>query len=247
MRIAFVLTLGLLLTGKSVAQAPAATPPERPGVVFIVGGIGGLDPLNLWGPLTLPHAGVTHEIRNFAWTHGKCRILRDLQDTVYLLAKASELADAIRAVKTADPGRPVYLLGHSAGAAVSLAAAEQLPPGTLERVVLLAAAVSPDYDLRSALRATRSGIVTFNSTYDLFFLGWGTNQFGTADRVYGPAAGLGGFRVPADLDEEGRVLYGKLRQVQWQAGDLLRFRGGLHHSSCMPIYLAISVAPWLTR
>jgi pimeloyl-ACP methyl ester carboxylesterase len=195
--------------------------------------------------LTLPHAGVPHELRNFPWTHGKGRLFRDLQDARHLLAKAGDLAEAVRAVKAAEPDRPVYLLAHSAGAAVSLAAAERLPPGTLERVVLLASAVSPDYDLRAAVRATRLGVVSFSSSWDVFFLHWGTSQFGTADRVYGPSAGLDGFRVPADLDEEGRCLYGRVVQVKWRPEDLLHLRGGLHHSPCMPPYLAHAVAPWL--
>jgi pimeloyl-ACP methyl ester carboxylesterase len=237
------LATALLCAVLPVGVDPSA--PTRPGVVFVVGGIGGLDPLNLWVPLTLPHAGVPHELRNFPWTHGKGHLLRDLQDTRHLLAKAGELAEAVRAIKAADPARPVYLLGHSAGAAVSLAAAEQLPPGTVERIVLLAAAVSPDYDLRPALRATRSEIVCFNSCCDLLFLDLGTSLFGTADRVYGPSAGLTGFRPPADLDEEGRRLYDRVVQVPWRPDHLLQFRGGLHHSACMPLYLANFVAPWL--
>jgi pimeloyl-ACP methyl ester carboxylesterase len=236
--------LPALLLCAALAAGPPA-PDTRPGVVFVVGGIGGMDPLNLWAPLTLPLAGVPHELRNFPWTHGKCRPLRDLQDPRHIQEKGGELAAAVRAVKAADPGRPVYLVGHSAGAAVALAAAGQLPPGTLERVVLLAAAVSPDYDLRPALRATRGPVVSFSSAWDWLLLCWGTSQFGTADRVYGPAAGLDGFGVPADLDEEGRRLYGRLVQVRWRPEQLLQFRGGLHHSPCMPPYLAASVAPWL--
>jgi pimeloyl-ACP methyl ester carboxylesterase len=216
-----------------------------PGVVFVVGGIGGLDPLLPSARYTLPLANVRHEIREFDWTHGKCRLLRDLQDTRYLLARADELAEAVREVKAADPGRPVYLLGHSAGAGLVLAAAERLPPETLERVVLLAPAVSPQFNLCDALRATRGEIVSFNSCMDLVMLKWGTSQFGTVDRVYGPSAGLVGFEVPADLDAEGRQLYQRLVQKAWKVEDLLEFRGGLHHSPCMPIFLAQQVAPWL--
>lgn len=225
------------------AAAPSATAPR--GVVFVIGGISGLDPLNFWAPLVLPHAGVPHELRNFPWTHGKGHPIRDLQDEPHLLAKAAELADAVRAVKAADPSRPVYLVGHSAGAAVALAAAAHLPPATLERVVLLSAAVSPGYDLQPALRATRTEIVAINSAWDWFYLSCCTTLLGTADRVYGPSAGLGGFSVPADLDEEGRSLYARVVQVHWQLGELLHCCGGGHDSPCMPLYLSRTVAPWL--
>src|SRR5262245_32112642 len=127
---------GLALWCLSAVPAPAAdfTPAPR-GVVFLLGGIGGLDPLGLSARHALPRAGVPHELREFVWQHGKGKFLRDLQDTRHLRAKADELAAAVREVKAADPARPVYLVGHSAGAWVVLAAAGQLPPRTLERVV----------------------------------------------------------------------------------------------------------------
>jgi pimeloyl-ACP methyl ester carboxylesterase len=136
-------------------------------------------------------------------------------------------------------------MGHSAGAGVVLAAAEQLPAGSLERVILLSPAVSPSFDLRASLRATRHEIVSFSSTLDRFFLDWGTCQFGTVDRVYGPAAGLDGFQVPPDLDPEGKALYRRLVQVPWRFEMLLNGRGGAHHSTCMPLFLAHDVAAWL--
>jgi pimeloyl-ACP methyl ester carboxylesterase len=232
-----------------IARQPTAGPPEsvsaRRGIVFVIGGVGGMDPLNLFAPLILPHAGVNHEFCNFAWTHGKGRIFRDLQDTPYLLARAAELAEAIRRVKAVDPDRTVYLLCHSAGAAISLAAAEELPPATVERIILLAPAVSRDYDLRAALRATRREIVSFNSCGDLVMLAFGTSVFGTTDRVHAPAAGFSGFRLPESCDEEGRCLYRRLVQFQWRPIDLLKLRGGLHNGPCMPVFLATAVAPWL--
>lgn len=244
----------LLLVAAAIAVRPvpsgASEPPPamgkaRPGVVFVVGGISGLGPLGVWAKLTLPRAGVPHELREFDWTHGKGRPLRDLQDFRHLTAKADELAAAVRAVKESDPDRPVYLVGHSAGGALVLMVAGRLPKGTLQRVVLLAPAISAGYDLRPALRATRGEIVSFNSTYDRFYLDWGTSQFGTADRVYGPAAGLEGFRLPDDLDDAGRLAYGRLVQVSWRWEMLLEGCGGTHHSSCMPLFLARHVAPWL--
>jgi pimeloyl-ACP methyl ester carboxylesterase len=139
----------------------------------------------------------------------------------------------------------VFLVGHSAGGALVLAAAERLPPGTLERVVLLSAAVSPVYDLRPALRATRCQIVSFHSWLDCLWLDLGTSRFGTVDRVYGPSAGNTGFVVPAGLDAEGEALYGRLVQLGWKPDMLLCSRGGLHHSTIMPVFLARHVAPLL--
>jgi pimeloyl-ACP methyl ester carboxylesterase len=235
--------LGLLAGCLCAGQPRAAAPPAEQAVVFVAGGIGGLDPLQLWAPLTLPHSGVTHEIRVFEWTHGKCRFLRDLQDAQHLQAEADRLADKVR--EALEEGRPVYLLGHSAGAGLVLATAGRLPPGSLERVIVLSAAVSPDYDLRPALRAARGGVVSFSSTCDRLTLGWGTSQFGTVDRVYGPAAGLDGFRVPDALDAEGQALYARLVQRPWRWGMLLEGCGGGHHGPTMPLFLARHVAPWL--
>jgi len=222
------------------AEEPAAT-----GIVFVVGGVGGLDPIQASAPWTLPKAGVPHRIEVFEWTHGKCRVLRDLQDTRYLLTQAEHLATTVRQTQAREPGRPIYLLAHSAGAGVALAAAEKLPPASLERILVLSAAVSPTYDLRGALRATRHEIVAFNSTYDRLCLDFCTNVFGTVDRVYGPAAGLDGFRTPADLDEEGQRLYQRLVQVPWRFEMCLKCTDGSHHGPCMPIFLARMVAPWL--
>jgi hypothetical protein len=240
------LVLGLAASLSDLATSAGAEPPPGPrGVVFVAGGIGGLDPLQTWAPWALPWADVRHEVAVFRWTHGVCRPLRDLQDTTYLLDRGRELADAVRAVKEREPSRPVYLVGHSAGTGVVLAAAAGLPPDTLERVILLAPAVSPSFDLRPALRACRGGIVSFHSSIDRLMLHWGTCTFGTVDRVYGPSAGCCGFQVPDGLDDEGRQLYGRLVQVPWSWDKLLEFRGGLHNSPTMPVFLARQVAPWL--
>jgi pimeloyl-ACP methyl ester carboxylesterase len=241
---ALAYVLAALVT--ALGPVPGAARAEAaPGVVFVVGGIGGLDPLGMSAKVALPLAGVKHEIREFCWTHGKLKLLRDLQDTRYLLARAGEMAVEVQKVKADHPERPVYLVGHSAGAAVVLAAAEQLPVGTLQRLIVLSAAVSPAFDLRPALRATRGELVAFNSGCDWVVLGWGTNQFGTADRVYSPSAGMVGFETPLGLEDEGRALYRRLVQRPWRMDMLLAGCGGAHHSTTMPLFLARFVAPWL--
>jgi pimeloyl-ACP methyl ester carboxylesterase len=222
-----------------------AAPREKPGVVFLVSGIGGLSPLAPAAKVALPLAGVEHELREFQWQHGKGRYLRDLQDSEYIMEKATELASEARRVHESEPNRRVYLVGHSAGTAVVIHAVEMLPPGSVERVILLSSALSPNYDLTSALRATHGEIVSFYSQLDRMVLDWGTRQFGTADRFYVPAAGLSGFAIPANLDADGKIAYERLVQVPWTVDKALDFQGGWHHSTTMPWFLARQVAVWL--
>jgi pimeloyl-ACP methyl ester carboxylesterase len=227
-----------------VADLPA--PRTLPGVVFIVGGVGGLDPLQYAAPVCLRHAGLPHAVRVFAWTHGKGRILRDLQDHGHLQAQGARLAELVRDFLARCPDRPVYLVGHSAGAGVVLAAAELLPPASLERIVLLSAAVSPAYNLSAALRATRRELVSFHCTGDCLILGLGTRLFGTTDRQYSQSAGRCGFVVPAELGTQERCLYERLVQVP--CGLRLALEGcgaGPHHATCMPPFLSVRLVPWL--
>lgn len=217
------------------------------GIVIVLGGVGGLDLLSNTAHVALPKAGVKHEIREFVWTHGRGKPFKDLQDSAHVRAKAEELADLIRRLKAEDPDRVIILLAKSGGTGVALATAELLPANMLERIVLLSAAVSPSYDLRRALQATRAEIVSFHSPYDQFILNLGTRQFGTIDRVYGPSAGLYGFRLPdpAELSEADRALLRRVVQIPWSARMLLEMHNGLHTGTSLPGFLSAEVAPWL--
>jgi pimeloyl-ACP methyl ester carboxylesterase len=229
----------------ALAVAPCAAAGAETGVIFVVEGVGGFDVLGAVSEKTLPRAGVPHEIRVFIWTHGWGQLFRDLQDFRYLQKRADELADHVRVYRETHPGQPIYLVGRSGGAGLALLAAEQLPPGTLERIILLSPAVTPDYDLRPALRATRCEIVSFNSAHDRFILEWGTGRFGTVDRVYGPSAGLRGFRVPDGLSAADQELYARLVQIAWHPAMILEGHLGAHLGTTMPGFLSKEVAPWL--
>ncbi len=242
-------SIACLLLCAAGLQASGDLRPESsnipPGIVFQVGGVGGVGLMGLTTRWALPRAGLPHEIREFTWTHGKGHILLDLQDTRHCMAKAQELAELIRKAKEERPDRPVYLLAHSGGCAISLAAAELLPERSIERIILLAAAVSPNYDLRPALRATNFGVISFYSKKDHVILGWGTKHFGTMDRFYGPSAGFVGFAVPTNLDPEDRLLYARLVQLPWCPKLILEGNSGGHAGTVMPRFLAKEVAPWL--
>jgi pimeloyl-ACP methyl ester carboxylesterase len=229
----------------SLAEPPAPPASDQVGVVFVVGGIGGADPLGISALLALPWAGVPHEIREYRWTHGLGRLVKDLQDRPWLLAHANELAEQVAMYQAQHPGHPVYLVGHSAGAALILATAAQLPPDSIERIIILAAAVAPDYDLCAALRATRTDIVSFRSDMDRLWLGAGTTLLGSADRCYGTSAGCVGFVEPAGLDEVGRQRYQRLVQIPWRPALLWEANFGAHHGCVRPDFLSRYVAPWL--
>jgi len=217
----------------------------RPGVVFVIGGIGGIDTLPASAQLVLPLAGVPHEIRNFAWTHGWGQLLKDLMDIEHVKRKAQELAADINRIKAKEPERLIYLLAKSGGTGLALLATEQLAADTLERVVLLGAAVSPTYDLRPALRATKRQIVSFYSPFDQIVLNLGTRRFGTIDRVHGPSAGYRGFETPKQLSDADHALYGRLVQISWDPSMLLQGYAGGHTGTSMPIFIAVHAAPWL--
>jgi pimeloyl-ACP methyl ester carboxylesterase len=223
----------------------AASEPDSKPVVYLVGGIGRLILLGPSARFALPRAGVDYELREYPWQHEKGGELRDLRDQPYLLQKSAELADEIRTLRESRPERPVYLIGHSAGCAVVVHAAEQLPANSVERIILLAPALSPTYDLTKALRATKREIVAFNSCLDPTL--HCTRVFGTADRVYVVSAGVHGFVRPADLDEDGQRCYERLVQIPWTWKRLLEFQGPWHNSPTLPLYLGRQVAPWLLK
>ena len=123
---------------------------------------------------------------------------------------------------------------------------EGLPPGAVERIVLLAPSVAEDYDLRPALRCARQGLDSFSSSRDVVLLGVGVGVVGTADRRWESAAGRVGFR-PLVCGPADGALYGKLREHHWDhsvawAGDY-----GGHYGSNHAAFARAYLPPLLTR
>jgi hypothetical protein len=153
----------------------------------------------------------------------------------------------IEGYKKAQPGAHVFLVGKSGGAGVIVRALELLGEAAVERVVLLAPALSPSYDLSQALCGVRSEMVVFWSPLDVFLLGLGTLVFGTMDRVRTVGAGLVGFAAPQRGDREGAQngAYGKLRQVRWQPAMIRSGYLGGHFGPDCPLFLKKYVVPLL--
>src|SRR5437879_140039 len=89
------------------AHSVGATERDAPGVVYLVGGIGGISPLGPAAKVAFPLAGVKHELREFSWQHGKGWFLRDLQDHLNLLCKGVQLAKEIQQLRQREPQRRV--------------------------------------------------------------------------------------------------------------------------------------------
>ena len=155
------------------------------------------------------------------------------------------LADAIIGYKTRNPDKPVFIVARSGGTAVALEALRHLPADSVERVILLSSGVSPHYDLREALAAVRTEIVSFWSKRDGFVLGLGTRMFGTLDRVHTDAAGRVGFTVPDELDADEEDLYDKLTEVEWEPPMKTAGNHGTHLGSAKREFLQKYVAPYL--
>jgi hypothetical protein len=144
------------------------------------------------------------------------------------------------------PQAHISLVGHSAGCAVVLAATETLPPGTVDRVVLLAPSVCASYDLRCALRNVNETIDVFTSTEDRLVLGWGVTIVGSSDRTCRTAAGLEGFK-PVVVCPEDAALYGKMRQHPWEPWMRPLGHDGGHDGCIGTPFLAAQVVPLLAR
>src|SRR5207245_11522154 len=117
----------------------------------------------------------------FVWSHGYLRNFADHNDYAFARFRGRELVERVLQQRRERPDVPVSLVGHSAGCGVVLAAAEQLPPDTIDRIVLLAPSVSADYDARPALQAARLGIDNFYSPQDWLWLGLFIDLVGAMD------------------------------------------------------------------
>jgi pimeloyl-ACP methyl ester carboxylesterase len=126
------------------------------------------------------------------------------------VATARGIAAEIAAWRREHPREPFYLVGYSGGGGMATLVTAALPDGVaIERLVLVAPAISPDYPLAAAvLPHVGEFVVNYWSERDLQ-VGWGTRTFGTIDRKMTESAGATGFAAH-DV---------RLLQYRWSAAD----------------------------
>ena len=150
--------------------------PNHMGVVFVANGSGDFRTVSTNLGRVVAETSTPLQIETVPWSHGFCRYVTDHAGHANHMHQGSRLAADVTAYRQAYPGRKVYLIGHSAGCAVVLAAVERLPTDSVDRMILLAPSVCVTYDLRPALRSVRCGMDVFHSNEDSVILGLGTRS-----------------------------------------------------------------------
>ncbi len=238
--------LWLLSCAVPCPQARAIGPFRAPrGIVYAIDGAGGFGVCSQTIRESAAADNLPLEVRTFDWSHGYCRVLADQIHAAHMRQQGRKLAALVLRCRQEWPGRPVYLLGHSAGCGVVLNAAENLPPHSVERIILLAPAVSVNYDLRPALASACRGVDVFYSEHDWACLGIGVLLAGTTDRHRTlAAAGKIGFR-PVLTRPGDAALYAKLRQYPWDPSLSWTGHKGGHYGAHQPGFLHTFVLPLL--
>lgn len=206
-----IIVLCLFIAHSGYANWPA--PSHQRGLIIVVDGTGGDMFATVGIRSAVERTNAPLEMVSERWSdlHG---VVVDHTFADDLRRAASGVVAKVAASRRAYPGRRITLVGYSAGTSAVLTAAEQLPPNSVDRIVLLAASVGHDYDLRGALRASREGLDSFYSEYD-HVLREGVRYVGTTDGKRVPAAGLIGFSGGRGYALEPQ-LYRKLRQYPWR-------------------------------
>jgi len=246
MRIAAnLLALAALAAAAAGCARTNYTSPARyeQGLVVVLGGAGGGmmgEDSRVRGSLAA--AGVNRAIEIFEWSQGD--LIDDQVDVNANRRKADQLARRVEAYEVQYPGRPVHLVGVSAGTGLAIWALEDLSAGArVTGTVLLASSLGARYDLAPALDKVDDAIYSFNSIADTV-LSIGVTMTGSVDRNGSVAGGLVGFSPPDGSPEYVRKLYKeKLVQIPWWPGDVVLGNLGDHLGSTNPLFIRARVSP----
>ncbi len=211
----------LFLSGCIIGNRPTfvSTGSVLDGKVFYLDGAGNFGFGKESVPTGLAEAGYPGNVEHFIWTMYMGPLV-DQMNLSHNRRAARGLARRIRIYQRQHPGRPVDLIGLSAGSGVAIFALEELPPeNNVDHVVLLSSSLSAEYDLTRALRRVKHGVYVFWSPGDPVLRSF-VPIVGTVDRSeFGaPPAGARGMRLPPGADSETKVLYRKAFNVEWKPG-----------------------------
>jgi hypothetical protein len=188
------------------------------GLVCILPGIEGEGPANWDIRRGLYEANVPYALTIYrwgTWVPGPGGMLLNQTDVPGNHRAGRELAGRIAHYQASHPGKPVFLIGHSAGGGVSVFALEELGKiegaRPIEGAFLLSASLSASYPLDGALRMVHRGIVNVHNPRD-FLLTAGTGLLGNVDGGHGASAGRTGFKQAYDKLFEREITNEQVRE-----------------------------------
>jgi hypothetical protein len=152
---------------------------------------------------------------------------------------ANRVLHEVRTIQQTCPNSPIVLMGYVAGTRVILSAAEKLPPGSVDKIMLFSPSVSSYYDLRPALRTARGGVDVFYNPGDNI-LEVKETELGTSDGARTTTAGMTSFLIAKNqFGLAGDPVLCNLRQH-----DVSRYLGG-HYAAIRTPVLREQVVPLL--
>ncbi len=216
-------------------EAPEAVASPVAGRLLILPGVGNTR-FHLAGFVAATEAQLPSfavEVRTWGEPFMTIRNLRAYERNV---ATAASIAAEIADWRRAHPDAPFYLVGYSGGGGMATLVTAALPADiSIDRLVLVAPAIAPDYPIATAVVPhVREFVANYASERDLQ-VGWGTRTFGTIDRKHTVSAGAIGFAA-----EDERLL-----QYRWSAADVPFGHAGNHLAYLNPRWQAAKLLPAL--
>ena len=223
--------------------APLACAADKPKpYLFHLPGIGGERITEHWLLSGLKSGGLDAEYRMYDWTDGDIGLPALLAYEANL-ARAKKIAAALTEHIHKNPQQRVIISSHSGGCGLAVWTLEALPDALqIDSLVMIAPALSPQYDLTRALKHVKGRVYVFSSPADIV-VGTGTRLFGTIDGIKTEAAGYRGFvRPPAGDREQYAKLVPLPHQDEWLA---LYGNAGTHICAMRVAFAQGFIAPLL--
>src|SRR5262249_2255583 len=158
-----VVLIAWMVTCILAAQTFAA---DKGVVLLHLPGVGGhlvIDDLLVSG---LQQGKIDGPAEIYDWTHGNPGVPA-LFGIDHNRAEASKISQHIAELIRTNSDRKIILTSHSGGTGMAIWALEELPDGVMvDTLVMIAPALSPEYDLSKGLKHVRGHAYAFNSTYD---------------------------------------------------------------------------------
>lgn len=230
---------GLLLLSVCAIAAltgcgPAFTERAVHGITFYCPGAGNVDFGDAGVRSGLERAGYKGQVASFLWT---ISFNPALDQTLRLNAKlrAGQLTGIIEDYIDRYPGKPVNLIGLSAGSGIAIWAVEGLGAKyKVDNVVLLSSSLWYRYDVSKALPHIKGKIYNYYSSQDAILAG-PMKVFGSIDGVFGDdGAGAVGLRPPKGAD--------RIVNIPWRAEFTRYGYYGGHTDGTSPAFVQAEIA-----